>query len=230
MVRTHSASFWCWDKPRATLDSLDSPWPGLGGSHHLPPYSMLCVTPRRLHSNGFLSRDSQSGVPKLFRFGLPGLWTVIASHPNLWSGRGLNQCCSSRRELFNTVLHSPSTRWERVDSRLLVVGSQIASLTPGPSFAHNLGCRCPNDSCKAILDIYTSRPFQWYKEHLNARCFDPCNRLLNFQESRRTPNSHFRECEWRPHTSFKVGLRHPKPINKSIQAQVHLPIHSNPFS
>jgi hypothetical protein len=54
-----------------------------------------------------------------------------------------------------------------------VVGSQIASLTPGPSFAHNLGCRCPNGSCEAILDIYTSRTFQWHKEHSNARRFDP---------------------------------------------------------
>jgi hypothetical protein len=41
-----------------------------------------------------------------------------------------------------------------------VVGSQTASLTPNPSFAHNLGCKCPNGSCEAILDIYTSRPFQ----------------------------------------------------------------------
>jgi hypothetical protein len=64
-----------------------------------------------------------------------------------------------------------------------VVGSQIASLTPGPSFAHNLGCRCPHGSCEAILDIYTSRTFQRCKEHLNARCFDPCNQALSFQES-----------------------------------------------
>jgi hypothetical protein len=149
-----------------------------------------------LHPNDFLSQ-----------FGLLGLWTVIASHPNLRSRGGLNQCCSYRRELSNAVLHSPSARREWVDSRLLVVRSQTANLTLGPSFAHNLGCRCPNDSCKAILDIYTSIPFQRYKEHLNARCFDPCNLLLNFRESRRTPNSHFRECEWRPQTSFKVGLR-----------------------
>jgi len=52
LVRTHSASIWCWDKPRATLDSLDSPQPRLGGSHHLPPYSILCVTPREPHPNG----------------------------------------------------------------------------------------------------------------------------------------------------------------------------------
>jgi hypothetical protein len=151
------------------MTSLDSPWPRLGGGHHLPPYSILCVTPRRLHPNGFLSRDSQSGVSKLFRFGLPRLWTVIASRPDLRSGQGLNQCCSSRQKLFNAVLYSPSARRGRVDSRLLVVASQTVSLTPGPSFAHNLGCKCPNDSCQAILDIYTSRPFQRYKEHLNAR-------------------------------------------------------------
>jgi hypothetical protein len=108
----------------------------------------------------------------------------------------------------------------RVYSRLLVVGSQTASLTLGPSFAHNLGYRCPNGSCEATwaIDVQMvharpfwtstlSRPFQRYKEHFNARCFDPCNHLLSFRDSRRTPNSHFRECEWQPHTSFKVGLQ-----------------------
>jgi hypothetical protein len=49
---------------------------------------------------------------------------------------------------------------EEVDSRLFVVGSQTASLTSGPSFAHNLGYICPNDQCEAIFDIYASRPFQ----------------------------------------------------------------------
>jgi hypothetical protein len=83
---------------------------------------------------------------------------------------------------------------------------QIGSLTPGLSFDHNLCCRCRNGSCKAILDIYTSRPFQRYEKHLKARCFDPCNRSLSFRESQRTLKSHFLECEWRPHTSLKVGL------------------------
>ncbi len=161
------------------LDSLDSPQPGLGGSHHLPPYSILCVRLQRLHSNDFLSRDSQSGVPKLSRFGLPGLWT-ITSRPNLRLGRGLNQTCSPPRELSNTMSHFVKGRWEEVDSRLLVVGSQIVKLTPDSSFAHNLGCRCPNGSCKAILDIYTSRPFQRPQEHSNTRRFDPCNRALSF--------------------------------------------------
>jgi len=199
LVRTHSAPFRCWDKPRANLDSLDSPWPGLGGSHHLPPYSIFYSSPPHLHPNGSFSRDSQSGVPKLSRFGLPGLWTLITPRPKLGSGRRWNQSYSSPRELSNGMPHFTCTHRNQVDSRLLVVGSQTASLTPGPSFDHNLCCKCLNGSCEAILDIYTLRPFQQYKEPFNARCFDPYNCVLSFQESRRTPKSHFRECEWWPH-------------------------------
>jgi len=183
------------------LDSLDSPWPGLGGSHHLPSYSILCVSPPHLHPNGTFSRDSQSGVSKLSQFWLPGLCAFITSRPELRLGRGL-------WELSNGVLHFTCMHRDWVDSRFLVVESQIASLILGLSFDHNLCCRRPNGSCEAILDIYTSRPFQRHTEHLNARCFDPCNRTLSFWESRRTPKSHFRECEWRPRTSLKVGLRH----------------------
>ncbi len=142
------------------MDSLDSPRPGLRGSHHLPPYSILCSSARKLHPNGFFSPDSQGGVPKLSWFGLPGLWAFITSHPELGSGRGLNQSCSSPRELSNFMSHSHCRRREEVHSRLLVVGSQTANLTPGLSFAHNLGCKCPNGQCEASLDIYTSRPFQ----------------------------------------------------------------------
>ncbi len=192
------------------LDSLDSPRPGLGGSHHLPPYSILCSSARRLHPNGFFSRDSQSGVPKLSRFGLPGLWAFITSRLELGLRRGLNQSCNFPRELSNAMSHSCCRRREEVDSRLLVVGNQTASLTPGPSFAHNLGYRCLNGSCEAILDIYTSRPFQWHKEHSNARRFDPWNRALNFWESQKTPTFHFWECGLHPHTYPKVGLRHQK--------------------
>ncbi len=49
------------------LDSLESPRPGLGGGHHLPPYSILCASPPRLHRSGSFSRDFQVGVPKLSR-------------------------------------------------------------------------------------------------------------------------------------------------------------------
>ncbi len=123
------------------FDTQDSPRPGLEGSHHLPPYSILYNSPPRLHPNGSFSRDSQVGVPKLSRVGVSGLWKIISPHPKLRSGQGLNQSCSSHRELSNTMSHSLRRRREEVDSRLLVVGSQIGSLTPSPSFAHNLGYR-----------------------------------------------------------------------------------------
>jgi hypothetical protein len=150
------------------------------------------------------------GIPKMESrncpgFGLLGLWDIIASRPDLRSRRGLNQTCSPLRELSNAGSHSFSARRERVDSRLLVVGSQTANLTPGPSFAHNLGCRCPNDQYKVILDIYISRPFQRHQEHPKARCFAPCCRALNIRESRRTPSPQLWECEFHPHTWPKWG-------------------------
>jgi len=46
-------------------DTLDSPRPGLGGSHHLPPYSILCGWPRSLHPNGFSLPGFPSGSPEI---------------------------------------------------------------------------------------------------------------------------------------------------------------------
>jgi len=149
-----------WVLGQATgILTQNSPRPGLEGSHHLPPYSILCSSPPRPHPNGSFSRDSQVGVPKLSRIGVPRLWMIIAPRLELKSGRGLNQSCSSRQELCNAVSHSLRRRWEEVYSRLLVVGSQTSSLTPDPSFAHNLGCKCPNGQCETILGIYASRSF-----------------------------------------------------------------------
>ncbi len=117
------------------------------------PYSILCVTPWHPHPNNFLFWDSQGGVPKLSRFGLPGLCEFITLFSDLRLGWGLKQTCSSFLELSNGVLHSICTHRGRVDSWLLVVGSQTTSLTFDLSFCHNLCCRCPNGSCEAIFDI-----------------------------------------------------------------------------
>jgi len=64
-----------------------------------------------------------------------------------------------------------------------VVGSQIGNFTFGPSFGYNLCVRCPNGSCKPILNIYVWINFQWYKILFNPLGFDPCNHSLNIQES-----------------------------------------------
>jgi hypothetical protein len=192
-------------------NSLGSPRLRLGGSHHLPPYSILCISPRHLHPNGFLSQDSQGGVLKLSQFGLPGLWELITPSLDLWSGWGLKQTCSFPQELSDSVSHSTCTHRNRVDSWLLVVESQTSSLTPGLSFDHNLCCRCLNGYCDAIFDTYFSRPFQWYKKHLTY------NRALKSRESRRILSSHFWECESHPHTCPKVGLRQDRYMALAIE-------------
>jgi hypothetical protein len=176
-------------------NSLDSPRPGVEGSHHLPPHSILCVTPPHPHLNGFLSRDSQGGVPKMSRFRLPGLHEVITFCSDLRLERVLKQTYSSPWELSNDLSHSPRAHRGRVDSWLLVVRSQIANLTPGPSFAHNLCFICPNGPYELIFDIYTFMAFQWYKKYPNARSFDPYNPTLKFWESFGTSKSPFRHFE-----------------------------------
>jgi hypothetical protein len=206
-VSSHSGTHSVLGQAMGNLDSLDSPRPGLGGNHHLPPYSILCSFSPKLHPNGILPRDSQSWVPKLSQFTLLGLWASITSYSDLWLGWNLKKSCNSLQDLCNAMSHTICRCRDQVNSRLLVARSQTGSLTPGPSFSHNLGCKCPNGSSKAILDIYTSRPFQWHQKHPNARCCDPWNRALGFWESWRTPTSHFWECEFHPHTYPKVGLR-----------------------
>ncbi len=129
--------------------------------------------------------------PEIVPVGVPGLWDLITPDYKVWSQRGLNQSCSPCRDLSNDISRSQFGGRKEVDFRLLVVGSQIASSTPGPSFAHNLGYKSPNGQCEAIFDIYASRPFQWHQEHLNVRCFGPCYWNLNIRESRRTPSPHF---------------------------------------
>jgi hypothetical protein len=116
--------------------SLNSSRPGLEGSHHLPPYKYFLRLPTGPTSEWLLSQDSQGGVPKLSQFGLPGLWELITPSSDLQLGWGLKQTCSSPQELSNGVLHYTWTHRDWVDSWLVMVGSHIASLTPGPSFNH----------------------------------------------------------------------------------------------
>ncbi len=159
----------------------------LGEVTTFPPYSILCASPRGPHPNGILSRDSQMGVPKLPTLGLPQLWGPITLCADIRSRWCLKKSCSPHRELSNGMLHSTCMQGNRVDSQLLVVGSQIANLTSGPSFGHNLCFKCPNGSCEPTLDIYVPKDFQWYKELPNLMGFDPYNCSLKIWKSIGTP-------------------------------------------
>ncbi len=167
--------------------SQDSPRPRLGGSHHLAPYSMLCAFPWGPHPNGILSRDSQVGVFKLPKLGLPWLWGPITLRVDLKLRWSLKQSCSPCREIFNGMSHATCMQVSRVGFRLLMLGSQIANLTPIFSFGHNLCFKCPNGWCEPISNIYILIDFQWYKELFNPLGFDPCNFFLNIRESTGTP-------------------------------------------
>jgi len=186
---------WVLGQATGTLDHKTHHGPDSGEATTFPHIVLFSATPR----GDYIQMALFPGTPKLESRNCPetipggvlGLWEVITPDYKVWLQRGLNQTCSPRRDLSNDVSHSQFGGREDINSRLLVVRSQIASLTPGPSFAHNLGDRCPNGQCEAIFDIYVSRPFQWHQEHPNARCFGPCCRALNIRESRRTPTPHF---------------------------------------
>ncbi len=45
LVSAYLEHFWCINKSQAYMNSQDSPRLKLGGSHHLLPYSILCVWP-----------------------------------------------------------------------------------------------------------------------------------------------------------------------------------------
>ncbi len=55
----------------SNTDTQDSSRPRLGGSHHLPPYSILCGWPRSLHPNGFSLPGLPNGRPEIPPTGTP---------------------------------------------------------------------------------------------------------------------------------------------------------------
>jgi hypothetical protein len=197
VVSSHSGTPLGVGQATGTLDHKIHHGPDLGEATTFP-HIVFSATPH----GGYIQMALFPETPKLESRNCPEtvlvrvlrLWELITLDYRVWLRRGLNQSCSPRRDLFNAMSHSQFGGREEVDYRLLVVGSRIASLTPGLSFAHNLGDRCPNGQCEAIFDIYASRPFQRHQEHPNARCFGPCYRALNIQESRRTPNPQLWEC------------------------------------
>ncbi len=122
-------------------------------------------------------------VPKFSQLGLPRLWGPITLCVDIQLRWGLKQSYSPFWQLFNGFSYTTCTQGNLDDSRLLMVGSQIANLT----FGYNLWIKCPNRSCELILDIYVPRDFQWYKELHNPMGFDLFNWFLKIQKSTGTP-------------------------------------------
>jgi hypothetical protein len=65
---------------------------------------------------------------------------------NLQLRQGLKKNYISRRELSNNMWHATYMHVIQSNFPLLVVKNQIDTLTPGPSFSHNLCCKYSNGS------------------------------------------------------------------------------------
>jgi hypothetical protein len=120
----------------------DSPRPELGGSHHLPSYSILCVCPQDQHP---FVPGLPSGSPKILTSRTP---TTSGAHNFVC--RPLIEMRSKAKfilcqELSNNMSHTTYT-WGDWGG---VIESQISN-NFDPSFGHNLCFKCPNGSCEPI--------------------------------------------------------------------------------
>jgi hypothetical protein len=93
------------------------------------------------------------GVLKFLKLGLLQLWGPITLCADLWLRWGLKKSYSPCWDLFNGMSHATCTQRNQVDSRLLMVKNQTVNLIFDLSFGHNLCFKCPNGSCKLILNI-----------------------------------------------------------------------------
>jgi hypothetical protein len=94
------------------------------------------------------------------------------------------------------------------NSQLLMVRSQIDTLTPDLCFDHNLFCKYSSGSYEPMLDIFVSRTFQMYKKLFNPMSFDLSNHSLEIQDSIRTSTPkvgiHLGMCGFIPSHSFTI--------------------------
>jgi hypothetical protein len=122
-------------------DTQDSPRPGLGGSHHLPPYSILCDSPRDPHPNGFSLPGLPRGTPEIPPCGTPGTLKPhnFASRPQIEVRSKAKLYLSSRafqRYVARCLQPSISGQFLTFNGR----ESKLADsreFDSGPSFGHN---------------------------------------------------------------------------------------------
>jgi len=72
-------ALWCMDEPRANTDSQDSPWSGLGGSHHLP---LIVYSVHGHETNIQMSFCPRSlEIPKVRTFTTLGAYNFVCGPP-----------------------------------------------------------------------------------------------------------------------------------------------------
>jgi hypothetical protein len=101
----------------------------------------------------FSPRIPKLGVSKFTKLGFSTLWKPIIFFVDFRLRWCLKQCYNLYRKFFNNKWHATFTHIFPNDFRLLVVRSQIDTLTFGFSFGHNLCFKYSNGSCEPILNI-----------------------------------------------------------------------------
>jgi hypothetical protein len=127
--------------------------PDLGEATTFPLILFSVINHMGYIQMSFFPKTPNLGVPKFSKLGFLAFWTPITFCEDLRLKLSLNKSFSIRQEIFNDMLHTTCMHVFQGDSRLLEGGSQIDSLTPDPSFGHNLCYKYSNASCKLILDI-----------------------------------------------------------------------------
>jgi len=128
----------------------------LGGATTFPLILFSMINHRGYIQMSFCPKMRISKFPKL---GFLAVWKAITSCSNLWLRWVLKQSCSPHQAFSNDMWHATYTQVNQGDSRILMVGNQIGSLTPNLSFCHNLCFKYSNGSHEFNLDIYISISF-----------------------------------------------------------------------
>ncbi len=84
------------------------------------------------------------GASKFPKLGLPPLWMPMTSCADHRLRRGLKKSYNHCQDLSNDKRQTPYKHVNQGDSKFLVVGGQINTLSSGPSFGHNLCCKYSN--------------------------------------------------------------------------------------
>jgi hypothetical protein len=102
-----------------------------------------------LHPNVILFRDSQVENLENLEIVTP----MISEAHNFLCKSLINKSCSLCQDLSKGMWHATFMQINNGNFRLLVVDNQIDTLTPSPSFGHNLCFKYSNGKSKPILDI-----------------------------------------------------------------------------
>ncbi len=162
LVSAQLEHFWCTNEPRVNTDSQDSPWFGLGGSHHLPPYNILYTWPQGQHPNVILSRDSQVGNPKI-----PEIKTPTALEANNFLCKPLIEVRYKEKlqPLLKAFQWYVARHLHASKSGLFLIfnGSQIVTLTPAFLLAVSHGLQLNNQLSFSSLNFLSTNDLNAHK-------------------------------------------------------------------